>query len=418
MLLTTTSPEIIKKYSVENKNIAHLERILKKRVRQNRVINLFVKKDWQYFLPLWAKQYLPNIQPIRWKTLDVQFKWKLLPHQNQALLHIMKHWCWFIDLKTWWGKSFCVMGIINLYKKSTLIIVPTTKLLQEMQDKIKEFMWYDAWVFYWWKKDIKDITITTSKSYCENELWQFSIIIVDECDTNLSEKMRHKLILSNANVLVWMTWTPTRVELNTKDLELFYWPYIQVWDYQALPTDCIQYIYRRTKEEQTQYCGDNFAETRNRIILNENRTQKILKKLLEIKAKYYIMLILTDRVDECEILQNLIPDSIIVHWKTKLKDDKENIARIAQSWGVIIGTRQKMWRWVDVPSIDCVCLVWAFKFKSAVIQSIWRALRKFEGKNDIWVYIFSDSNLNSQKNENKKTVELEYKIQVKREFLN
>jgi superfamily II DNA or RNA helicase len=50
------------------------------------------------------------------------------------------------------------------------VIVPTTKLLVEMRDKMKELLNYDAGVFYGMKKEIKDITITTSKSYCENDL--------------------------------------------------------------------------------------------------------------------------------------------------------------------------------------------------------------------------------------------------------
>jgi superfamily II DNA or RNA helicase len=36
------------------------------------------------------------------------------------------------------------MGIVNLYKNRTLVIVPTTKLLIEMQDKFKKLMDYES----------------------------------------------------------------------------------------------------------------------------------------------------------------------------------------------------------------------------------------------------------------------------------
>jgi hypothetical protein len=130
------------------------------------------------------------------------------------------------------------------------------------------------------------------------------------------------------------------------------------------------------------------------------------------------MLILTDRIDECNLLADKLPGSVVINWGTKLKDDNINIEKIRKEWWIIIWTRQKMWRWVDVPEIDCVCLVWAFKFKSAVIQAIWRWLRKFHWKNDIGLYIFSDDSLRWQMYENKKTVETEYKIVVNRQFLN
>jgi hypothetical protein len=40
---------------------------------------------------------------------------------------------------------------------------------------------------------------------------------------------------------------------------------------------------------------------------NEKRLETIIKKTLEIKSKYNIMLILTDRIEECNILASLLP---------------------------------------------------------------------------------------------------------------
>lgn len=417
MLLKSNDSSLIRKYTVDNKNIPNLERVLKRKVWQNRTIQLYTKKDWEFYFPNWAKQFI-KWEETQKERLDIHFNGELDDAQKKALRHIMMNWGGLIDMKTWAGKSYICMWIMNLYKYRTLIIVPTTKLLIEMQEKIKKLMDYDCGVFYWMKKEIKDITVTTHKSFVENDLWEFPCIIVDECDTNLSRAMIDKLNLSNVDILVWMTWTPNRIELDTKDLVLFFWPYIQCWWYKEVPTEAIQYVYRRNNAEKNLYVWDSFAETRTAILQNETRLNKIVEKCLEIKSKYNIMLILTDRIEECEILQSLIPDSVIINWWTKLKDDNQHIEKIRKEWWIIIGTRQKMGRWVDVPEIDCVALVWAFKFKSAVIQAIWRALRKFEWKNYIGVYVFSDDILRWQMYENKKTLENEYKIQVNRQFLN
>jgi len=417
MLLKSNDSSFIRKYTVENKNIPNLERVLKRKIWQNRYINLYTKTNQWFFFPIWAKQYIEH-EDIKRERLDITFNGELDWPQKKALRHIMMNWCGLIDMKTWGWKSFLAMWIINLYKLPTLIIVPTTKLLIEMKDKIKTHMNYDVWVFYSAKKEIKQITITTQKSYTENDLWHFPIIIFDECDTWLSRTMIDKLNISDVDILVGMTWTPTRIELDTKDLELFFWPYIQCWWYKEVPTEAIQYVYRRTQAEKNLYVWDSFAETRTVILQNETRLSKIVQKCLEIKSKYNIMLILTDRIEECEILQSMLPWSVVINWGTKLKNDNEHIERIRKEWWIIIGTRQKMGRWVDVPEIDCVCLVWAFKFKSAVIQAIWRALRKFPWKNDIGVYVFSDDVMRWQMYENKKTLESEYKIQVSRQFLN
>ena len=386
----------------------------------------------------WKKCVSWNVS-ISWNIEDIPCKVKRrIATERKQQKNVKNHWFTIKEKWIWeyfwfeldWDRlhlnndffvchnSYLTMWIINLYKYRTLIIVPTTKLLVEMQEKIKKLMDYDCGVFYWLKKDVKDITVTTHKSFVENDLWEFPCIIVDECDTNLSRSMIDKLNLSNVDILVWMTWTPTRIELDTKDLELFFWPYLQCWWYKEVPTEAIQYVYRRNNAEKNLYVWDSFAETRTAILQNETRLNKIVEKCLEIKSKYNIMLILTDRIEECEILQSLMPDSVVINWGTKLKHDNEHIERIRNSWWIIIGTRQKMGRWVDVPEIDCVALVWAFKFKSAVIQAIWRALRKFEWKNDIGVYVFSDDIMRWQMYENKKTLETEYKIQVSRQFLN
>lgn len=535
MFLKTQDNSLIKKYKVENKNIAHLERILKRKVFVRREISLHSVMDWEILLPNGAKQFLTDVQYDTSDRIDFTFNAKLKDYQNAVIFHIMKHWCGLIDLKTWAWKSFVVMWVINLIKKRSLIIVPTKKLLIEMRDKIKEFMNYDAGVWYWDKKELKDITITTTASYSDDHryslwmssrqeliekyisdnpfvyktmassyadslknicairpsihtyrdlvengydfrkkrkipphveyidvrfditkydditkrnelfhneqelylknmnefinkyLWKkhdsifknaFNVILVDECDTGMSDDFIHWICESNCDYLIWLTGTPSRTELNTNDLSLFYWPYIQVWWYQEKPTEIIQYIYKRDRQEEILHTKDNFVDTRTSVIDNSQRTEKIIEKCLELKNKYYIMLILTDRVEECEIIQRLIPWSIVIHWNTKLKDDNASIEKIKQTWWVIIGTRQKMGRWVDIPAIDCVALVWAFKFKPSVIQSIWRALRKYDWKTAIWVYIFSDSILYGQATENKKTCEREYGVPVTREILN
>jgi superfamily II DNA or RNA helicase len=62
------------------------------------------------------------------------------------------------------------MAVAQYYKKWTLIVTPTKKLVKEMLDKFKEFTDYVPGTWYSDGKDIKEITITTHTSFVQDML--------------------------------------------------------------------------------------------------------------------------------------------------------------------------------------------------------------------------------------------------------
>lgn len=67
---------------------------------------------------------------------------------------------------------------------------------------------------------------------------------------------------------------------------------------------------------------------------------------------------------------------------------------------------------MDVGFIDSVFLVSAIKFKATVIQSIGRALRKYQDKDKVEVYIWNDLPiLRGQRTQKLKSIKEEYGIQ-------
>lgn len=132
---------------------------------------------------------------------------------------------------------------------------------------------------------------------------------------------------------------------------------------------------------------------------------------------------LTDRVWECELIKQQLElewykNIFIITGKTKKKEDKIAFEFIKTNWWIILWTMGKLWRWFDMPIIDCVIITAALKFKSTVIQAIGRCLRKYEWKEKIWVYFFSDNILYNQLKENKDTCEKEYWVKVLQSKLN
>lgn len=97
-----------------------------------------------------------------------------------------------IEMKTGRGKSIAIMRIVAHFQEPTLIVVHNKKTVQEMMEKFEKFAGRKIGCYYSTKKDMQEITVTTHKTFVLNTALfrnKFGVIICDEIDTNLSEKM-------------------------------------------------------------------------------------------------------------------------------------------------------------------------------------------------------------------------------------
>ncbi len=403
------------KYTVIDQTAAQREKTLKRKIR-DKEIKLYTNYNWEIYFPTGAKYHTKTDDSFSDYNVDIKYNWTLTDYQLDALIHISTNQGGLIGLQTWWGKSHIIMATTALFKKKTLIIVPTKKLVDEMQTKFSEFTNYQIWVYFSDKKDIKDITITTHRSLNQNpELFrfgEFEVFIADEADDNVSDMFIKSLALSWAKCLVWLTWTPKRQQLPPEWLELVYWPKISVWDYQVTPDKYIQYVYYWSAEEQWMLEHDNRATKRKQIINNPNRQEKLFSRLNEIVKEKYLTLVLSDRNEDVDLLlENIKHNNIVkITWKTKIKDDNVNIKKLQAEWWVIVWALRKMYRWVDIPEIDCVVLAAPVKFENTVIQSVGRALRRHKDKKGVEIFSINDNILKTQMYNQSQTVFQEYWI--------
>lgn len=332
--------------------------------------------------------------------------------------------CGLIKLTTGKWKSHIIMDITNYYQTNTLILVHNIKTLWEMKSKFKEFTNIIPAVYWWWKKEIWNITIMTKKSFSldyKNIQKDFNLVLIDERPVWFSKKFWDTLNIFFANkkwiALYWLSWTPEKLLLDVDDLQKYFGKIIEVkWQennwYNIIPKFTMyDYSY------SGRYLYENPAEMRTAIAENIDRLDLQLKEIDEIFEARNCLLILTDRKQEVEnYFEKLsLRDEFVfcMTWDTKEKDDNENIdlAKIFLKWWkvIIIWTIQKCWVWVDIPFIDTIFLASAIKFKSTVIQAIWRALRVYEGKTDVIVWIWNDIPLlKNQRTEKIKAIESEY----------
>ena len=340
---------------------------------------------------------------------------KLRDYQQEAIDHVAKNAWWLIEAATGSGKSLMCIWITNIYKSKTLIVCPTKKLVKEMVDKFIQFTWYEPWTYYSDGKNIKNVTITTTASFVkdmtewEQALQGAQVVIIDECDDKISSKFIDAICNYDCNVLVGMTWTPNRQDLNCEDLQLIFWPHIKVWDYQMMPTNIRQHIYNRWYEEKDMVDYTNWASIRESMIHNERRFKAVIEKIKDISKDSFLTLILLDRNEDVDKFWKEFPNWLIITWSTKVKDDEAWIEKLKKTWWIIIWSLKKMYSWVDIPEIDNVIIASPIKFENTVIQAIGRALRKADNKTNVDINIINDSILKNQRYEQAKVCKNIYK---------
>ena len=319
--------------------------------------------------------------------------------------------CWLVHLWTGWWKSLIMIWIYELFRVDTLILVHNVKMIEEITEKFKVFLWIDIAPYYSKKKSSWHIMITTHSSFARME-WQIpwsnaEILLYDEAHLTLSDNMIKALCNTKAQALYWFTWTPYTDRFNTEDLQKIYWKIIQPKDDSYFYTPEFMFM---DYDYLGRYDFDcTYADLRTQIFLNKERQDMQITELNSICNERWTVLILTDRVEEANFYEEQLKNLNIVKIIWETKNWTELIQKAEVKWNVIIiGTYHKLWTWFDYPPIDTVCLFQPIKIKQNVIQCIWRWLRQYEWKKDCKIFVWNDMMLKSQRLDKIKAIKQEY----------
>ena len=280
--------------------------------------------------------------------------------------------------------------------------------------------------------------------------WElYNTIFYDECDFHLSfpknqdyDCMIGALIISEQERLYGFTWTPYRAEWGTEALiRVFknirtYVPnkliqpelsdsdsYILDKQNSNLPTSEEKYYYKPKIYQIDYYSEEDYIiENRHELVkeLVDDKLRKRTQLSFFSQHKRKRNLILVKSVQESydifyELSQDY-PEAVLMNWDLNQKQEKENIKFIQecialQKWFIIVGTIDKIGRWVDIPPIDTLFLLSPVKFQWTVVQAVGRALRKYPGKEDVIIYDRCDLPiLRKQKNQRATAYHSEYGV--------
>jgi len=387
-------------YTVENKEYEKIKRITWRDRYRDKYVKLYHldKRANRCYFPHW--QLSGHL--AKSKELSKQIKYKGTPTEEQKTV-LEKIWdkrTWLIVMKTWRGKSHSIMWIAAKFQEPVLIACHNTGTLAEMKTKLKEFCNYKVWLYYWKKKELGEITITTHASLTQSYdvfKWKFGILIVDECDYNLSSKMIEAICLGDFDWLFWFTATTERKEINEEDMCKIFWDIVKLEWQENNGYNLIPEITRVNYTTNDFYSFESWHELKEQLVSSPKRIAKqinfVINEYNEKKFKYWVIL-LERKEQECNLYYNILKSripTIMINWDTKTEDDEKWLEFIKKEWkGIIVWTVGKIWRGKDIPFLDGVFLFFPSKFDSNVIQAVGRGLRNSEWKTWCKLYDWSD----------------------------
>ena len=353
------TPKYIKSFD-EDENYLILPRGLKERItdffNENAVSFSFIDKR--------------TFQKI--ETKKVMFT--LRPEQNDAIKEIKKTDFSICVAPPGFGKTLLGAKIFEIRACSTIIVVNKNMLLNQWIERFVDYFGYSKKdIGYLGKSDNKlngQIDVATMQSLKNNPdvINNYSFVIVDECHHIPAITFEQIVKIFKGKYLLGLSATPNR-----KD-ELQPILYQQLGD--------ISYEYKKKKTHinklkiirtNFQSNADNYATIINELCIDEDRNNLIIEAIkTNIERK---ILVLTDRIEHINILENLLEkekiDFICVHGSLNKKEQVANM-NLVKSKSLIIATTSYFGEGIDFPHLNTIMFVSPISYYGRLVQYLGR----------------------------------------------
>ena len=292
-------------------------------------------------------------------------------------------------------------GEMSLPNCKTIIIVPTTSLVEQMAKDFKEYGYNEDICKIYSGQPVfsSDITISTWQSFAKapKEVLQgFDVVIGDEAHLfkaqtlkGILEKMKH------TGVRFGTTGTLDGSEVHRLQLEGLFGPVKKViTSYELmeegtiadLQIDCV--ILRHTKMKKLSY-----QEEMDYLVSNDSRNKFITNLVASLKGNTLVLFQYVEKHGEVlyPMLDGRVEDLHYVYGGTDT-EDRETVREVVEKSNdsVILASYGTFSTGVNIKKIDNVVFASPSKSRIRNLQSIGRGLRKTEGKEKMRLFDIAD----------------------------
>ena len=306
------------------------------------------------------------------ETKKVTFN--LRPEQNDAIKEIKKSDYSICVAPPGFGKTLLGAKIFEIRACNTLIVVNKNMLLNQWIERFVDYFGYS-------KKDIGylgkghnklngiiDVATMQSLKNDSKIIENYSFVIVDECHHIPALTFEQIIKSFKGRYILGLSATPNR-----KDE-------LQPILYQQLGEISYEYKKKRTHTNKLQIIrtefvsnADNYATIINELCIDENRNNLIIDAIkANLQRK---ILVLTDRIEHINILENLLQkqniDYICVHGSQNKKEQVENMA-LVKTKSLILATTSYFGEGIDFPHLNTIMFVTPISYYGRLIQYLGR----------------------------------------------
>lgn len=292
-------------------------------------------------------------------------------------------------------------GEMSLPNCKTIIIVPTTSLVEQMAKDFKEYGYNEEICKIYSGQPVfpADITISTWQSFAKapKEVVQgFDVVIGDEAHLfkaqtlkGILEKMKH------TSIRFGTTGTLDGSEVHRLQLEGLFGPVKKViTSYELmeegtianLKIDCV--ILRHTKQKKLSY-----QEEMDYLVSSDSRNKFITNLVASLKGNTLVLFQYVEKHGEVlyPMLDGRVKDLHYVYGGTDT-EDRETVREVVEKSNdsVILASYGTFSTGVNIKKIDNVVFASPSKSRIRNLQSIGRGLRKTEGKSEMRLFDIAD----------------------------
>lgn len=355
-------------------------------------------------LPHFKRDNINHTVNLKYTNLPIKREFELSDisprdYQLSAIEDIISARRGVLQLPTNAGKTEIACAIIDSFAEPFIFITHVNELFYQTQKRIEKRLEIQSGLVGDGLREFSPVgnvmMIQTLSSLPEKEqAWLINapVMIIDEVHHYHGDSPWYDTLMkSNAVVRIGLSATPMR------DDEVSDWKLISLTGIilgSISNKFMIEQGYSTPPEIHMVYAPHiipttyNYKNHYNKLIKSNKRNRVIYKICQSHQDKQ--ILILVDRLEHGELLQQSIPDSIFLHGSDTTNKRQSIIEQFSNRTLNKILITTLLGEGVDIPSIDVLIFALPMKDPGRVIQKVGRGLRKDEYKEKVYIYDFVD----------------------------
>ena len=317
-----------------------------------------------------------------------QLPFQLKKIQEKAFLKLLKLESAMVVGPTSIGKTYLIGATLAAFRDYRVLVTVHNKgLAAQNYEKISS--WFPELKpgrIYGGIKDFNSQICVGTFQSLRKRPFKADVVLVDECVHTLAPTYLQSLIQTEAKRWYGFTATPKgrADKLDNQLADLFQHKVVIATMKEGMkekllcPVEFYCIKYNNPKYKFAEWSERDVNYVYQKLIALDKERNELIRMLAEFELKRTgkVVLVLVHRMNHLHVLKKLLPDALIVSYKSKLKE-REKIRKLKK--GIIIATRV-IEEGVDNHEIYSVINTACVRSRIAIIQRLGRGLRFEEGK--------------------------------------